>query len=235
MEAFTITDRGLRRQENQDRLILRELEDGTILAAVADGMGGEAGGGQAAQIAVDILKEFKGDLPETEARLKALFQKASETIRRKVQDSPKLAGMGTTLTAVCLKDGMAYWAHVGDSRLFLFRSGRLIQITEDHTYVNLLIKLGEITPEKARGHPLENLLTHCVGCLPLEVSTGNFGILSGDQLILSSDGLHHEVTEDRMSSILSGKTGLNVKCKELLKAAIEAGGRDNVTIVALLV
>jgi PPM family protein phosphatase len=234
METYAVTDRGLLRKENQDRFFLRELEDGTVLAAVADGMGGEAGGAQAAQIAVDVFRDYNPDQPQVEAQLKILFQKASENIKHKVRNSPELTGMGTTLTAVCVKNGIAYWAHVGDSRLYLFRSGRLLQVTEDHTYVNLLVKIGEITPAEASNHPLENILIHCIGCQPLEMTSGSFEVMAGDQIIISSDGFHRGVKEDWMVSILSKKIDLKIKCKELLRAALEAGGRDNVTIVGLL-
>jgi PPM family protein phosphatase len=234
METYAVTDLGLLRKENQDRFFLRELEDGTVLAAVADGMGGEAGGSQAAQIAVDVFKDFNPALPQVGSQLKTLFQKASENIKHKVRNSPELTGMGTTLTAISVKNGTAHWAHVGDSRLYLFRSGRLLQVTEDHTYVNLLVKIGEITPEEARNHPLENILTHCIGCSPLEMTSGILEVMAGDQIIISSDGFHRGVKNDQMVSILSRRIDLEMKGKELLKAALEAGGRDNITIVGLL-
>jgi PPM family protein phosphatase len=143
--------------------------------------------------------------------------------------------MGTTLTAVYLKNNLCYWAHAGDSRLYRLRSGQLTQVTEDHTYVNLLVKIGELTPEKARNHPMGNILIHCIGCQPLEMISGRFEVKSGDYLILSSDGLHHEVREDRIISILNQKSDLKTKCKDLLGTALKAGGRDNVTIVGLLI
>jgi PPM family protein phosphatase len=233
METYSITDRGLWRRENQDRYFLQEFEDGSVLAAVADGMGGEAAGGQAAQMAVDTFKAFTFGLEQAEADLKNLFQSASEKINGEVQRDPELTGMGTTLTAAYIQNGMTHWAHTGDSRLYLLRAGELIRITEDHTYVNMLVQEGAIRPEEARGHPLENILIHCIGCLPLEVSTGRFGVSAGDLLLLTTDGLYHEIKEDRMIQVLSGEAGLQKKCSGLLRAALEAGGRDNVTIVGV--
>jgi PPM family protein phosphatase len=235
METYAITDKGYYRKENQDRYFLREMGDRSVLAAVADGMGGEAGGALAAQMTVDLFGEFKPDFPRAEAQLKTLFQKAAENIKLKVQDSPELNGMGTTLTALYLKNNHCFWAHVGDSRLYHLRSEQLLQVTEDHTYVNLLVKIGELTAEKARNHPMGNILIHCIGCQPLEMSSGSLEVKTGDYLLLSSDGLHHEVREDQILSILNQKTDLKTKCKNLLAAALKAGGRDNVTLVGLLI
>jgi serine/threonine protein phosphatase PrpC len=235
METYAITDQGSVRKENQDRFFLRELGDGAVLAAVADGMGGEAGGALAAQMTVDLFRDFNPASSRAEAQLKILFQKAAENIKLKVQDSPQLNGMGTTLTALYLKDNHCCWAHVGDSRLYHLRSGQLTQVTEDHTYVNLLVKIGELTPERARNHPMGNILIHCIGCQPLEMTAGSLEVMKGDHLILSSDGLHHEVREDQIISLLNQKTDLRTKCSDLLGAALKAGGRDNVTIVGLLI
>ena len=151
METFAITHQGLIRRENQDRYLFREFEDQVLLMAVADGMGGEAGGGLAAQIAIEAVGEFTPpDLTDIEASLIELFLAASRRIEDEVRKDPRLKGMGTTLTAACIKNGITSWAHVGDSRLYLWRKEHLTQITEDHTFVNNLVKQGVITEGEAR-------------------------------------------------------------------------------------
>ena len=233
METYGITHRGLKRKENQDRFFIREWDDQTILVAVADGMGGEAGGGLAAQIAIEAVKEFTPDLVTPGAFLKRSFHTAAQRIREEVRKDSRLSGMGTTLTGAYIQNGIIFWTHVGDSRLYLFREGRLSQITEDHTFVNSLVKDGVITKEEALRHPMQNILLHCIGCEPMEISLGHFEVFKGDLILLSTDGLHHEVPEKKISSILAGETGIKEKFERLIKAALEAGGRDNITLAGV--
>ncbi len=234
MEAYAITNRGWIRRENQDRYFIREWEGQGLLVAVADGMGGEAGGGLAAQIAIDTVGGFTlPDPPAIEESLRKLFQSASQKIIEEVRKDFRLEGMGTTLTAAFIKNGMTTWAHVGDSRLYLFRGGNLTQITEDDTLLNEYIKEGKITPDEARGHPLQNILLACVGCSPFSITSGTFKISEEDLIVLSTDGLHHEVAEEKIVSALSGKGSVKKILEILIRAALEAGGRDNITLAAV--
>lgn len=235
METYALTHQGLRRKENQDRYFLREFEDRTILMAVADGMGGEAGGGLAARTAVEAFKDFNPNLATVEASLAAVFQAADLKIKEEIRKDPRLGGMGTTLTSACLIKGEIHWAHVGDSRLYLLRAGRLTQVTEDHTFVNRLVKEGTITKEEARDHPLQNLLIHCLGCMPMTLNYGRFKIQKDDGVLLCSDGLYHQVREEEMVSILTLKTGIKEKFEGLLQAALRRGGQDNITLVGVII
>jgi protein phosphatase len=122
---------------------------------------------------------------------------------------------------------------VGDSRLYLFRSGGLTQVTEDHTFVNQLFKKGAITKEEARGHPLQNILLHCLGCKPMIMSSGQFKVQKDDLVLLCTDGLSHEVRDEAMASILIKKIGIKEKFEGLLQAALDGGGHDNITMVGL--
>ena len=187
----------------------------------------------AAQIAIDAIKDLTPDLTTPEAFLKRSFQTAAQRVREEVRKDSRLDGMGTTLTGACIINGITFWTHVGDSRLYLFREGHLTQITEDHTFVNSLVKDGVITKEEAERHPMQNILLHCVGCEPMEMSSGRFRIFKGDLILLSTDGLHHEVPEKKISSILAGETGIKEKFERLLKAALDAGGRDNITLAGV--
>ena len=188
METYAMTHPGLIRKENQDRYFIREFEDQTVLLAVADGMGGEAGGGLAAQTAVEAFKDFDSNLATIEASFAAVFQVADQRIREEIRKSPQLEGMGTTLTSAYLRKGEIHWAHVGDSRLYLFQTGGLTQVTEDHTFVSRLVKEGTITKAQARVHPLQNILIHCLGCKPLMMSSGQFKVQKDDLVLLCSCG-----------------------------------------------
>jgi protein phosphatase len=209
MNTFAITHTGLVREDNEDRYLSVELDGGSVLLAVADGMGGEAGGGLAAQIAKDCLEDFDPHSPEPEVHLLSLMQKAHEEILRQINDSPSHQGMGTTLTAAFAIENRVHWAHIGDSRLYLFRGAELRQVTGDHTIPALLLRDGEITEAES------------------------FDLTEGDLLLLSTDGLHDEVPGDTIASILSSEAGLEKRFESLVQQALEAGGRDNITIVGL--
>jgi protein phosphatase len=233
MKTFAITHTGLVREDNEDRYLSVELDGGSVLLAVADGMGGEAGGGLAAQIAKDCLEDFDPHSPEPEVHLLSLMQKAHEEILRQINDSPSYQGMGTTLTAAFATENRVHWAHIGDSRLYLFSGAELRQVTGDHTIPALLLRDGEITEAEAAMHPMRNILLRCIGSKHLEVDTGSFDLTEGDLLLLSTDGLHDEVPGDTIVSILSSEAGLEKRLEILVQQALEAGGRDNITIVGL--
>jgi PPM family protein phosphatase len=233
MESFAVTHQGLKRKENQDRYFIRELNNQTFLMGVADGMGGEAGGGLAAQIAIEVFKDFNPGLRFKMISFFKSFQAASQRIGEKIQRDSELEGMGTTLTTAYIKNGITYWAHVGDSRLYLWREGCLTQMTEDHTFVNSLVKDGVMTRGEAEDHPMQNILLHCIGCEPLEISSGQFKIFKGDLVFLSTDGLHHEIPEGEIVSILRKETDIRKKFEGLVQATLEAGGHDNITITGL--
>lgn len=233
METYALTHQGLERKENQDRFFVREFEDRAILLAVADGMGGEAGGGLAAQKAIEVIKEFNLNPAGVEDAFCAVFQEADRRISEITRQNPRFRGMGTTLTAAYLIKEEIHWAHVGDSRLYLFRDGRLTQVTEDDTFVHHLAKGGVITQAQARNHPMQNILLYCLGCPPLRVSYGRFKVQKDDLFLLCTDGLYHEVNEKKMVSILKKKAALQKKLEGLLQAALDNGGHDNITLAGM--
>ena len=235
MEIAWETHQGLRRANNQDRYLAREYGPEAGILAVADGMGGEAAGDQAAQMAIDCLADFRSEAADPILQLQGLFKQASENIEARVRQDFQLSGMGTTLTAVFFQRGKACWAHVGDSRLYLFRAGKLHRVTWDHTLPDTLLKEGNITTEEARNHPAQHLLLQCIGCGRFKASTGTLQLETGDILMVSSDGLHHEVPEEDLARQLAGAEALADALKKLVQAALNAGGRDNITIVAVRV
>jgi protein phosphatase len=231
--AWGATHTGHRRGSNEDRFLIRHLEDSSgILLAVADGMGGEAGGGIAAQIVVDTLQQSRMDASDPENALVRVVNRCGANIRDMAARDSSLEGMGTTATVVLADGESACWAHVGDSRLYLFRSGNLEQITTDHTFVQELIDEGTMTEPEAARHPLRNMLDQCVGCAELSPDSGSFGTRSGDRLLLCSDGLTRHVPDGAIAAVLqSGSARQAVDA--LVQLALDAGGKDNVTAVIL--
>jgi serine/threonine protein phosphatase PrpC len=232
MELAWETHQGLKRANNQDRFLAREYGPEAVLLAVADGMGGEAAGDRAAQAAINSLENFQPETPDPVRHLQSLFKRASAAIEAQVRENFQLSGMGTTLTTVFLRRDRAFWTHVGDSRLYLFRAGELKRVTWDHTLPDTLLKEGNITSEEARNHPAQHLLLQCVGYGRFKASTGILDLKAEDILLVSSDGLHHEVPEEEIDAILATGEGLVETLKKLVQAALNAGGRDNITMVA---
>jgi protein phosphatase len=210
--------------------LVRPYDQGQWLLAVADGMGGEAAGDQAAQCAIDRLRDFRPGADPL-AQLLALYKQASDDIHERVRKNNQLSGMGTTLTAAYINKETIYWTHVGDSRIYLLTDGELNRVTWDHTLPDTLLKEGDITPEEARNHPAQNMLLQCVGCGRFRASTGSLKRSKGDLLLLSSDGLHHEVPEAVIGELLRAQGRLEERLQALVQAALDSGGRDNITVV----
>ena len=139
--------------------------------------------------------------------------------------------MGTTLTVAVVRKEMIHWAHVGDSRLYKFNGDELFQVTEDDTMAGFLLAEGEINKEEARIHSTRNALFQCIGCGYFEAETGTFALKVRDLLLLSTDGLHDQVPEETIVSILGSDDGLKEKLEAPVSAALDVGGRDNMTVV----
>lgn len=231
MKTFSITHQGRVRPDNQDQYLVKEFQNGTILLAVFDGLGGEAAGQQAAEIAKESLDDFNPYARAIERHLIALMELANQKILDAVDQYPDQEGMATTMTVAFLRNGVVNWAHVGDSRLYLFHKGKAKLITEDDTIPGLLLSDGDITKEEARVHPMKNMLFECLGRTQFEAHAGSFKVEEGDTLLLSTDGLHDEVSEERMVSILLSNEELGEKFQALVSAALDEGGRDNITVV----
>ncbi len=189
------------------------LDNDCALLVIADGMGGHAAGEVAAELALESFEGYRPGGPDISAELLNLIEDAQKSITERSFASPSLRGMGTTLTALFLTGRSAFWAHVGDTRIYHLRKGSLIRITEDHTMAGMLLKKGEITREQARLHPYGNVLTRCVGCEQHEPDSGAFGLTDGDYVLLSSDGLHDLISDEQIAAFsirrhyLKGKTG----------------------------
>jgi len=229
---FGITHVGLVRKSNQDRYLIRKLADKSVLIAVADGLGGEVAGDYAA----DTIRAQLADLNQISSsyeqiELDQLARGMDRAIYAGSQDNNALEGMGSTLVGVLLRNQTAYWVHVGDSRLYLFRSGALTQVTEDQTLARFLLQEGEITAEQLPSHYSRHVMDQYLGCGYAEPETGRLKFLTGDLLVLSTDGLHREISENTFRFILNTDTSLESMAQALVKAALDAGGKDNITVV----
>jgi protein phosphatase len=213
--------------------LVKKFPNGSVLLAVADGAGGEAEGERAAEIARESLTSFDPGSTDITARIVESMRAADQRIVEIVTRQPELKGMGTTMTAAFFREGTVYWAHVGDSRLYLFRKGELVQLTEDDTMAGFLVTEGEISKEDAWVHPGRNMLFECIGCGEFEAETGDFALYESDLLLLTTDGLHDKIIEETMLAILKTEWELKDKLEALIAAALEASGKDNATVVGM--
>lgn len=232
-EAFAATDIGPKRKRNEDRSLVSVLEGGALLAAVADGMGGSAGGEVAAQIAMETLGALRLSDEPIEVALAAAMKKAGRAIIKRAAKNPSLEGMGTTATAVVVLGSSAHWAHVGDSRLYHLRGGKLRQVSVDHSFLQTFLDDGSMTQEEAAKHPFRHVLDQCVGCSTCVPDSGVLDVLPGDMVLLSTDGLHKVLSDKAVTTILRAEESVQAVVVKLIAAALKGGGTDNVTVVAL--
>jgi len=233
MKTFACTHKGFIRKNNEDRYLIKEIEDGSILLIVADGMGGVAGGDIAAEIVRDKLATINNNQNNIRGQLSNLVKDANRIIFDKGRIDPALEGMGTTVTCSFLRKDTAYWVHVGDSRLYLLRNRELIQLTRDQNMAQFLIEEGEITSEEAQNHHSQNQLDQCVGCDVCVPDTGSLKIKKGDLLLLATDGLHGEINNEALASTLISDSDIKSKALSLVDAALDAGGKDNITVIII--
>lgn len=231
IRTFGLTHTGLNREKNEDRFMIKKMDGGSVFLAVADGMGGEVAGEYAAEITLERLGKMKSAVKDIEKQLVLLVGEADSAILGEVEKNPVLEGMGTTLTGIFLKNGIGYWAQVGDSRLYLLRDNKVIWQTKDQSLVQFLIDEGEITHAEANAHPARHMIDQCVGCGVCEPETGSLDLQEQDQVLLSTDGLHGSLDEATIIKILSSKAEIEVKANDLVNAALKTGGRDNITVV----
>jgi len=244
--AAGVTDVGRKRDHNEDSFL---IDEDLKLFVVADGMGGHAGGGTASRIAVETIdRELRQvrtsqgsvleartplqDSPVPEA-IRAAVERACIAIYSKAQEDPRLAGMGTTVISLLMKEDQAFFAHVGDSRAYLIRGDLIQQISEDHSLVNEQIKAGMITPEEAKHSRYKNIITRSVG-FEEEVQVDVMGLLSepGDVFVLCSDGMANMMEDAEILHIVRHHPLTEVP-RTLVDLANERGGDDNITVIAV--
>jgi PPM family protein phosphatase len=222
------TDTGRQRNANEDAYFARGP-----LFAVADGMGGAQAGEVASQLAAESFEPVQRGEESPEAYLRAIARTANARIHRLAQADSSRSGMGTTLTAALVEDDEVSFAHVGDSRAYLFRDGELKLLTSDHSLVEELRRQGRLTDEQAEDHPQRSIITRALGPeREVEVDTMTYRARPGDVYLLCSDGLTTMVPQDRIRATLADTESLDDAVASLVREANEAGGRDNITVVA---
>jgi protein phosphatase len=242
LSYFGLSDRGRVRPQNEDNWTA-DPEQG--LFVVADGMGGAFAGALASKAVVETLPALvrqslgtMDGLPRLRARreMKKVIATLSTQLRRQTQNEPGMAGMGSTVMCVLVRGDRVLVAHMGDSRAYRLRAGRLKQLTRDHSVVQLLLDAGEIKPEEAATHPARGRLTRNVGMEGEPLPETRLSKLKpGDLLLLCTDGLTGMLSDRQIGKILNEAAPLETRCQNLVDAANQAGGKDNVTVLLLSV
>lgn len=246
LKEATITDQGLVRKENQDAFFANQ-EKGLFI--VADGMGGHAAGKTAAQRVIEklpgLVLEGYGRLaqngrPISDVEIGQALRKAAIKLNAQVHSEGtsdlEKRGMGATVVLASFIERWVFLMHLGDSRAYLWRREHFQQLTEDHTVGMMLLRLKQITPEELAKKPVLHRLSRCVGMEgEAKPDVQKMVVQPGDRLLLCSDGLTKMVPDKRLTEILGGVDDPEVICKQLVAAAIAAGGQDNITAVVIFV
>ena len=228
------SDVGKKRKINQDSFATAKNDWGEIFI-VADGMGGHKGGEVASKITADYMcNEFKlanSDISPA-VFLDRSIQSANDVVSSKAKEETEFEGMGTTVVAVIIQDEEAHIAHVGDSRVYIFRNGRPFFMTKDHSFVQDLVDQGLISEEEAEDHPKKNRILQAIGTGPVKPDITTKRLYKGDRILMCSDGLSGEVKEPELIKETSLSEPMKA-CKALVDLANERGGPDNITVIAV--
>ncbi|MGE5593851.1 MAG: Stp1/IreP family PP2C-type Ser/Thr phosphatase [Betaproteobacteria bacterium] len=230
MQASARTDVGLVRSVNEDDYL---IGDGVF--AVADGLGGHEAGEIASQMAIRMLKEFKPpEGGDPGGALAGALEGINRAVYRRSVADPSCEGMGTTLTVLLIVGDTAYIGHVGDSRAYLVRDGRLHRLTEDHSIVGELMRMGMLSEPEARAHPQRNLLTRAIGTQPdVEIEVGYCKLAPSDRFLLCTDGLTGAVDDGEILKVMAAAQDPKSAVDQLVELAMRGGGHDNITAVAV--
>lgn len=246
VKACGLSDVGLTRAHNEDYF---EIDPQHRLYVVADGMGGHSHGEVAAQIAVSAIRDFIAKTADRDTTwpfgmdarlerhsnlLRMAVRMAHDHVLRAISKDGSLYGMGTTVVGLLLAGGTAAVAHVGDSRAYRLRDGRLEQLTQDHTWVNEQVVAGFLSKEQARSHPLKNVVTRALGGeSDVLVDLREVRVRPGDLYLLCSDGLTGMLSDADIRDRMAADKSLHEICRALINDSNARGGVDNVTVVLL--
>jgi PPM family protein phosphatase len=247
LRSYGISYIGCVRQDNEDRIL---SDESLGLFIVADGMGGQQHGEVAAELAVSTVRYYveasrepsdvtwpfgySFDLSPDANRLNTAIRLANRQVWHYAEQGPEFVGMGTTVAAVLVGPERFVAANVGDSRVYLFRNGALNQLTTDDTWVSSLFSTGLLGPEEARQHPMRNVLTQAAGAQEaIDVHIREQSVCKGDLLLISSDGLHSVIDDQKIGLILATGTDLKTMSERLISATRECSAPDNVSVVLL--
>jgi len=255
-DISALTDTGIVRKNNEDSVLVLDSDEVGVkgikscgIYLVADGMGGHQAGEVASDIAIEIISETLSDSLKQDIQLppnfliKQAVEKANMEIYSMARSKPQLFNMGTTVTVGLRLDDRLYIGHVGDSRAYLLRKGRIHQLTEDHSLVACLLKEGLITAEEAKTHPERNKIYRCLG-ISTEIDVDSYRkvggedwllLRGGDTLVFCTDGLSSYVSDAENRDCLLRANGAESACRELVRLANLNGGEDNISVIVVRV
>ncbi len=243
MQYYGITDIGMQRKENQDRIYMPAINDDTKLFIVADGMGGANAGGVASSMAIEYVKqlilekfdEVKEDRIFLQDLIKDAIIGANKYIYEKSLENEQYSGMGTTIVVAIVYKGKVFIGHVGDSRIYRIRKHIIRQLTKDHSYVQILVQNGTITREEAENHPQKNMLVKALGCEEtVEPDVMVKGFLKDDILLMCTDGLTNMIKVNEIyEEVINGKDDLVSTCNNLISHSKKNGGYDNISVILI--
>ena len=237
IRSYAITDTGLRRQLNQDFIYLSETPIGNLpnVFIVADGMGGHNAGDYASRCAVEtVVDEIGASFERNPARiLGGAIEKANTLVRQRAREDEAYSGMGTTMVAATCIGRYLEVANVGDSRLYVIRD-KIEQITQDHSLVEEMVRMGGIDRKFARNHPDKNIITRAIGARDdIEPDFFNLELQPEDMVLLCSDGLTNMVDDEMIYRILKEGTSLKDRVEKLVETANCNGGKDNISVIVI--
>ena len=236
MKVFSATVIGQKRIMNQDYIFTSQEPIGNLpnLFVVADGMGGHNAGDFASRYGVSVMVEtVRRDKNFNPVKImRNAMEAANREVLEQSREDPAMAGMGTTMVACTLVGGYAYVANVGDSRLYL-ANDTMTQISQDHSLIAEMVRLGELTPEEGRNHPDKNIITRAIGTADtVQVDFFDFRLNQDDQILMCSDGLSNMVEDARMFEILKDDS-IEDKSEALIQEANANGGKDNIAVIVI--
>ena len=236
MKAFYLTDPGKVRDHNEDSVTILSNDNGEYILAVADGMGGHKAGEVASSIATTHLEarfvslDTLGTKEEAIEWLREVTKEINDKIFAYTFQNPDSKGMGTTLVVAIRTRDYVLFGNIGDSSGFVYKNGKLVKVTKDHTLVNLLVSTGELTEEEAKYHPRKNVLMRALGANnPIEIDIFDVDI-SVRGILLCSDGLTNMLTFEQIEKVLNSKDNIEEKIIKLIRKSNSRGGTDNISI-----
>ena len=247
------SDIGLKREQNEDSFLIVDhsainfnIQSYGLMFALADGMGGHAGGEVASKMACQGLIDYYSQKKVDNQATSDFYRDRSRLLRKIIHDihericeygkkNSKYKDMGTTLSVLVLINNKALIAHIGDSRIYRMRRRCLEQLTEDHTLAEIFMQMGYLTPNDASTHPLRHVMTQVLGQQVEPIFNRIMKIRKGDIFVVCSDGLYDMVTDKEIRDILLNHPSLNDKCSRLVARALKRGGKDNITVMVVQV
>lgn len=238
IKSYAITDIGRKRQLNQDFIYLSETPIGNLpnVFIVADGMGGHNAGDYASRYAVEtVVEEIGASFEKNPVKIMGrAIDKANAMIRQKAREDVSLNGMGTTMVIATCMGRYLEVANVGDSRLYVVHENRIEQVTQDHSLVEEMVRMGGIDRASARNHPDKNIITRAIGARDyIEADFFNLELQTGDMILLCSDGLTNMIEDDVIYRILTNGRSLKNRVEELVETANQNGGKDNISVIVI--